>query len=142
MVLGSMSFVPVVEVEANSGSGLFSAHFEGPGSSGALDAVPITDATAEKVNKWNKNTLVWFPRTRRTLILDELLPSALSAPSAATELLPQSAAIVGYLPRFQFLLLRPSYCRSLPRLLRCSPLCSYRARWRSPPCVARALDFV
>ena len=77
--------------------GLASAQFEGPGSSGALDAVPITDATAEKVNKWNKNTLVWFPRTRRTLILDELLPAALSVPSAATELLPQCAATAGVL---------------------------------------------
>ena len=33
-----------------------------------------------------------FPRTRRTFILDELLPAALSVSSAATELLPQSAA--------------------------------------------------
>ena len=55
--------------------------------------MPISDATAdEKVNRWDKNTLVWFPRTRRTLILDELLPAAHSVSSAATELLPQSAA--------------------------------------------------
>ena len=81
-----MSFVPIDQVEANSGSGSASAQFDEPGSSGALDAVPI-DATAEKVNQWNKNTLVWFPRARSTLILDELLPAALSAPSAATEIL-------------------------------------------------------
>ena len=89
-----MSFVAVVvEVEANSGAGLASAQFGNTGSPGGLDAVPITDATAdEKVNKWNKNTLVWYPRTRRTLILGELLPAPLSISSAATELLPQSAA--------------------------------------------------
>ena len=51
-------------------------------------------ATAEKVNQRNKNTLVWL-RAPRTLVLDELLPAALSAPSAATELLPQSAAAAG-----------------------------------------------
>ena len=88
-----MSFVPVDEVEANLGSGSSSAQFDGPGSSGALDALP-PDATAEKVNQWSKNTLVWL-RAPRTLILDELLPAALSAPSAATELLPQSAATAG-----------------------------------------------
>ena len=88
-----MSFVPVVDgVEANSGSGSASAQFEETESTGAMDAVPITDATAEKVNKWNKNALVWFPRTRRMLVVDELLPAALSVSSAATELLPQSAA--------------------------------------------------
>ena len=85
-----MSFVPVDEVEANSGTGSASAQFDGPGSSGVLDALP-PDATAEKVNKWNKNTLVWL-RAPRTVILDELLPAALLAPSAATELSPQSAA--------------------------------------------------
>ena len=71
MVLGSMSFVPVDQVEANSvsGSGSASAQFDEPGSSCALVAVPI-DATADKVNQWNKNTLVWFPRAHRTLILD------------------------------------------------------------------------
>ena len=84
----------VDQVEANSFLGSASAQFDELGSSGALDDVPIV-ATAEKVNKWNKNTLVWFPRARRTLILDELLPAALSAPSAATELLPQSAATAG-----------------------------------------------
>ena len=100
MVLGSMSFVLAVdEVVANSGSGLASAQFEETGSPGALDAVPTIDATAdEKVNKWNKNTLVWLPRTRRTLILDELLPAALSVSSAAIELLPQSAATAEVLP--------------------------------------------
>ena len=67
-----------------------SAQFEEQGSTGALDAVPITDATAdEKVDKWNKNTLVWFPHT---LVLDELLPATLSVSSAATELLPLLAA--------------------------------------------------
>ena len=87
--------MPVDQVEANSGSGSASAQFDEPGSSGALDGVPI-DATADEVNQWNKNTLVWFLRARRTLILDELLPAALSAPSAATELLPQSAATAGF----------------------------------------------
>ena len=85
-----MSLLPVDEVEANSGTGSASAQFDDLGSSGALDALP-PDATAEKVNQWNKNTLVWL-RALRTLILDELLPAALLAPPAATELLPQSAA--------------------------------------------------
>ena len=85
-----MSFVLVDEVEANSGTGWASVQFDGPGSSEALDALP-PDATAEKVNQWNKNTLVWL-RAPRTLVLDELLPAVLSAPPAATELLPQSAA--------------------------------------------------
>ena len=106
-----MSFVPIDQVEANSGSGSASAHFDEPGFSGALDAVPI-DATAEKVNQWSKNTLVWFPRARRTLILDELLPAALSAPSAATELLPQSAATAAVQPA----------CGSNPARLPCVPV--------------------
>ena len=93
-VPGTMSFVPEVdEAEANSGSGSVSAQFEEKGSTGAVGAVPITDGTADgKVNKWNKNTLVWFPRSRRTLVLDKLLPAALSVSSAATELLPLPAA--------------------------------------------------
>ena len=82
--------MPVDEVEANVGTGSASAQFDGPGSSDALDALP-PDVTAEKVNQWNKNTLVWL-RAPRTLVLDELLLAALSAPPAATELLPQSAA--------------------------------------------------
>ena len=84
-------------------------------SSDALDALP-PDATAERVNQWNKNTLVWL-RAPRTLVLDELLPAALSAPPAATELLSQSAATAGILPRFQPLQPRPCVCRSLLRLL-------------------------
>ena len=39
----------------------------------------------------NKNTLVWL-RALRTLVLDELLLASLSAPPAATEPMPQSAA--------------------------------------------------
>ena len=95
--LGTMSFVREVdEVEANLGSGSVSAQFEEKGSVlVALDAVPISDATADgKVNKWIKNTLVWFPRSRRTLVLDELLPAAFSVSSAATELMPQAAPVV------------------------------------------------
>ena len=62
--------------------------------------MPIADATAdEKVNKWNKNALVWFPLLAAHWFLDELLPAALSV----------------FLPR-------PSFCRSLLRLLWCSPL--------------------
>ena len=57
------------------------------------DALP-TVATAEKVNQRNKNTFVWL-RAPRTLVLDELLPAALPAPHAATELMPQSAATAG-----------------------------------------------
>ena len=78
VVLGTMSFVREVDqVEGNSGSGSVSAQFEEKGSAlWALDAVPISDATSDgKVNKWNKNTLVWFPRS---------VSSAAPAVSAAT----------------------------------------------------------
>ena len=49
-------FLPEVDLaEANSGSGSVSAQVEKKESTGALDAVPISDATAdEKVNKWNQ----------------------------------------------------------------------------------------
>ena len=82
---GCVGSAEVEEVNSRTGS---ASDF--PGSSDTLDALPLV-ATAEKVNQWNKNTLVWL-RAPRTLVLDELLPAALSAPSAATELLPQSAA--------------------------------------------------
>ena len=65
----------------------------GPGERPNSDALP-TVATAEKVNQRNKNTFVWL-RAPRTLVLDELLPAALPAPHAATELMPQSAATAG-----------------------------------------------
>ena len=84
-------YVGSAEVEEmNSGTGSAS---DFPGSSDTLDALPPV-ATAEKVNQWNKNTLVWL-RAPRTLVLDELLPAALPAPPAATEPLPQSAATAG-----------------------------------------------
>ena len=53
------------------------------------DALPTV-----AVNQRNKNTFVWL-RAPRKLVLDELLPAALSAPRAATELMPQSAATAG-----------------------------------------------
>ena len=59
----------------NSGTGSAS---DFPGSSDTLDALPPI-ATAEKVNQRNKNTFVWL-RAPRTLVLDELLLAALSAP--------------------------------------------------------------
>ena len=89
----------------NSGTCSASAQFDDPGSSDALDALP-PDATAEKANQWNKNTLVWL-RAPRTLVLDELLLAAPLSSSCRDR----------------------AFCRSLLRLLWILPAgCSNPAR--------------
>ena len=109
------------------------------------DALPTV-----AVNQRNKNMCVWL-RAPRKLVLDELLPAALSARHAATELMPQSAATAGDFAAFSASSRDRAYaafCRAWCGAARyrfrpcAAARCLHRARWRSPPCVARALDQV